>query len=82
MNYRKEYYKVIEDIKYKLSKIFLNRKIYDKYMDKLTEVTLMITKDSDEFVYYEAFLKLMTIEKSLDKYILQYKQVFELYLIL
>ena len=69
MNYQKEYSKLIKDIKYKLSKLYLDQKVKAKYEQKLLALEDMINEDSDEFRYYEAFLKAAKLEASISKLI-------------
>ena len=69
MNYKKEYSKLIKDIKYKLSKLYLDQKIKAKYEQRLLALIDMIDEDSDEFRYYEAFLKAAKLEASISKLI-------------
>ena len=75
MNYQKEYYKIINDLKYKLSKLYLHKNIRDKVNNKMEEIALMITDNSDDFVYYEAFLKAVSLDMMLNAYIKKYPEI-------
>lgn len=75
MKYKEEYYCIIDDIRYKLSKIYLTNNEMRKYKKKLSQIEAMISDSSDSFTYYEAILKALKIESALSKIINSNKQL-------
>ena len=75
MNYQKEYYRVVKDIKYKLSKLYLNKDIESKYRRRLINIDKNITDRSDIDEYYEAFEKAIFLEEELDKLIKKHPEL-------
>ena len=69
INYQKECQRIIEDIKYKLSKLYLNDDEKSKYLRNLIDIERNINKPLNEFKYYEEFLKAVKIEEELSKII-------------
>ncbi len=65
LNYIKEYELLIADIKYKLSKLYLNSDIAKKYQQALYQITNKINEKSTVFEYHEAFLSALKIENEL-----------------
>ncbi len=65
MNYQEAYHFLVEDIKYKLSKLYLDDTERNKYLSKLDAISLLINNNSDDFAYYEAFLKISSLESTL-----------------
>lgn len=66
MDYQKEFYKLFGDIKYKLSKLYLTKEEYDNYEKQITEIALKVNDKSTEFNYYEAFLKAVELDASIN----------------
>lgn len=75
MNYQEEYYKIINDLKYKLSKLYLHKNMREKFNNKMAEIELMITDNSNDFTYYEAFLKAVSLDTMLNAYIKKYPEI-------
>ena len=75
MNYQKEYYKLINEIKYQLSKVYLDRETETKFLEELSEIETKINQESDNFDYYEVFLRASKLAKCLSKIILSKKKV-------
>ena len=68
MNYQKQYAELIEDIRYKLSKLNLNRDQIEKYLASMDKIDNQI-QENDEFYYYEAVLSLLKLETKLTRLI-------------
>lgn len=65
INYKVEYYKLIANIKYKLSKLYLKKDLVNNYQTRLANIASKIDYESEDFEYYEAFIEASKIENEL-----------------